>query len=61
MEVALTHRGITFERQKELHVFFEGVDVGVQRLDLVVGDQNWTVNSPRSSPRLGLCSTPARR
>jgi GxxExxY protein len=39
MEVALTHRGITFERQKELHVFFEGVDVGVQRLDLVVGEQ----------------------
>jgi GxxExxY protein len=39
MEVALTHRGITFERQKELHVFFEGVDVGVQRLDLVVADQ----------------------
>lgn len=39
MEVALEHRGISFERQKEVHVFFEGVDVGVQRLDLVAGAQ----------------------
>jgi GxxExxY protein len=36
MEVALDHRGIAFQRQKEVHVFFEEVDVGVQRLDLVV-------------------------
>jgi GxxExxY protein len=36
MEVALTHRGIPFERQKEIHVIFEGEDVGVHRLDLVV-------------------------
>ncbi|HEY7330733.1 MAG TPA: GxxExxY protein [Gemmataceae bacterium] len=36
MEVALEHRQIAFERQKEIHVFFEGVDVGVHRLDLVI-------------------------
>ena len=36
MEVSLKHRGITYDRQKEIHVFFEGEDVGLQRLDLVV-------------------------
>jgi GxxExxY protein len=39
MEVALEHRGIAFQRQKEVHVYFEGVDLGVQRLDLVVAEQ----------------------
>jgi GxxExxY protein len=39
MEVALDHRGIAFERQKEVHVYFEGEDLGVQRLDLVVEAQ----------------------
>lgn len=39
MEVALAHRGITFERQKEVHIFFEGVDVGLHVLDLVAGGQ----------------------
>ncbi len=39
MEVALEHRGIAFQRQKEVHVTFEDVDVGMQRLDLVVGGQ----------------------
>lgn len=39
MEVALEHRGIAFERQKEIHVFFEQVDVGLHRLDLVVDGQ----------------------
>lgn len=39
MEVALQHRGIAFQRQKEVHVFFEEVDVGLQRLDLVVEEQ----------------------
>jgi GxxExxY protein len=39
MEVTLSHRDITFERQKEIHVFFEDVDVGMHRLDLVVADQ----------------------
>ena len=39
MEVALEHRGIAFERQKEVHVYLEGVDLGVQRLDLIVAEQ----------------------
>jgi GxxExxY protein len=39
MEVALAHRGIAFERQKEVHVYFEEEDLGVQRLDLVVEEQ----------------------
>jgi GxxExxY protein len=39
MEVALEHRGIRFQRQKEVHVYFEGEDLGVQRLDLVVEEQ----------------------
>jgi GxxExxY protein len=39
MEVALLHRGIAFERQREIHVLFEEVDVGLQRLDLIVGEQ----------------------
>jgi GxxExxY protein len=39
MEIALEHRGIAFERQKEVHVYFEGVDLGVQRLDLIVAEQ----------------------
>src|SRR5688572_8517043 len=39
MEVGLTHRDIPFERQKEFHIFFEGVDVGLHRLDLLVAEQ----------------------
>lgn len=39
VEVALAHRGIPFTRQKEVHVYFEGMDLGIQRLDLVVADQ----------------------
>jgi GxxExxY protein len=39
MEVALAHRGLACERQKETHVFFEGVDVGLHRLDLLVEAQ----------------------
>jgi GxxExxY protein len=39
MEVALRHRGIPFDWQKEIHVFFEGEDVGLHKLDLVVLDQ----------------------
>ena len=39
MEVALRHRGIPFEKQKEIHVFFEEEDVGLQRLDLIAGEQ----------------------
>jgi GxxExxY protein len=36
MEVALRHRGIAFDDQKEIHIFFEDEDVGLHRLDLVV-------------------------
>ena len=39
MEVALVHRGIVFQPQKEVHVYFEDVDVGLHRLDLVVDAQ----------------------
>jgi GxxExxY protein len=39
MEVAFAHRGIAFERQKEIHVYFEEEDLGIQRLDLVVEGQ----------------------
>src|SRR6266436_2313987 len=39
MEVALAHRGIAFERQKDVPVYFEGVDFGLQRIDLIVWGQ----------------------
>ncbi len=39
MEVALRHRGMAFEQQKDVHIFFEGEDVGVHRLDLIVAGQ----------------------
>lgn len=36
LRTALRHRGIVYEAQKEVTVFFEGEEAGVQRLDLVV-------------------------
>ena len=36
MEVALRHRDIPFEDQKEIYIRFEDVEVGLHRLDLVV-------------------------
>jgi GxxExxY protein len=39
MEVALRHRGIIFDNQKDIHIFFEGEDVGVHRLDLIVENE----------------------
>jgi len=39
MEVALRHRELPFHEQKEIHIFFEEEDVGIHRLDLVVGDE----------------------
>ena len=39
MEVALQHRDIPFEDQKEIHIFFEDHPVGLHRLDLVVGGE----------------------
>jgi GxxExxY protein len=38
-EVALEHRGIPYQRQKEVCVFFEEATVGLQRPDLVVDAQ----------------------
>ena len=37
MKVALRHRGIIFDAQKEVTVMFEEEEVGVHRLDLLVG------------------------
>ncbi len=37
--VAFNHRGIRFEKQHEVRVLFEGQEVGVHRLDLLVEGQ----------------------
>jgi GxxExxY protein len=39
MEVALEHRSIEYQSEREIHVFFEGKDVGCHRLDLVVAGE----------------------
>jgi GxxExxY protein len=39
MKVALRHRGLMFQPQREVTVIFEGEEVGIHRLDLVVEDQ----------------------
>jgi GxxExxY protein len=39
LRTALRHRGICYESQKEISVFFEGEEAGVHRLDLVVAGQ----------------------
>ena len=39
MAVALNHRNIPFVVQKEINIFFEGENVGLHRLDLIVEDQ----------------------
>ena len=39
LKTALRHRGIVYESQKEVAVFFEGEEAGVHRLDLVVDGQ----------------------
>ena len=39
LKVALRHRGIVYDAQKEVTVMFEGEEVGVHRLDLIVEDQ----------------------
>jgi GxxExxY protein len=39
LEVALRHRQLPYQEQKEIHIFFEEVDVGIHRLDLVVGEE----------------------
>jgi GxxExxY protein len=39
MKVALRNRGILFDSQRDVKVFFEGEEVGMHRLDLLVEDQ----------------------
>ena len=39
MKTALRHRGMAYEAQKEVTVFFEGEEAGVHRLDLIVETQ----------------------
>ncbi len=39
MAVAFRHRGIQFEKQKEVHIYFEGEDLGIHRIDLIVEGQ----------------------
>lgn len=40
MRVALSHRQIAYDSQREVRVHFEGEDVGLLRLDLVAYDQH---------------------
>jgi GxxExxY protein len=39
MEIALRHRNIPFEAQKDIRIFFEDEAVGLHRLDLVVSGE----------------------
>jgi GxxExxY protein len=39
MAVALRHRNLPCIEQKEMHIIFEEEDVGIHRLDLIVGDE----------------------
>ena len=39
MKVAMEHRGIPYVTENPVHLFFEGVELGVQRIDLVIGDE----------------------
>jgi GxxExxY protein len=39
MEVALRHRGILFDNQKDVHIFFEDEEVGLHRLDLIIENE----------------------
>jgi GxxExxY protein len=39
MKAALTHRGIRFDSQKDVTIYFEGEEVGIHRLDLVVENE----------------------
>jgi GxxExxY protein len=38
LKVALTHRHLRFEAERPINVIFEGVEVGVGRMDLLVED-----------------------
>jgi GxxExxY protein len=39
LKVSLGHRQIAYECQKEVRIAFEGEEVGIHRLDLLVGDE----------------------
>jgi GxxExxY protein len=39
LKVALRHRGIIYDPQREVIIFFENEEVGVHRLDLIVENQ----------------------
>jgi GxxExxY protein len=39
LEVALRHRAIAFEEQKEIRIVFENEEVGLHKLDLIVGGE----------------------
>jgi GxxExxY protein len=39
MEVALRHRDLAFHNQKEIQIFVEDENVGLHKLDLIVGEE----------------------
>jgi len=39
LEIELNKRDIAFETQKEIKVYYDGIEVGVHKLDLVVEDK----------------------
>jgi GxxExxY protein len=39
MCVALRHRGIACRKESEIRIFFEGEEVGLHRLDLIIDEQ----------------------
>jgi len=39
LKVALRHRGVIYEAQKEVTIIYEDEEVGLHRLDLLVDDQ----------------------
>ncbi len=39
MEVSLQQAGLSYETEKEVRIYFGGMDVGSHRLDLVVGGE----------------------
>ncbi|MBN1911836.1 MAG: GxxExxY protein [Pirellulales bacterium] len=39
LTTALRHRGIVYEKEKEVTIVYAGEEVGVHRLDLLVADQ----------------------
>jgi GxxExxY protein len=39
LEVALSHRNIQWDRQREVLIHFEGEEIGSHRLDLIVEEQ----------------------